>query len=70
MSAEDEELWQRIVAERGDEPTPCCYCGTTTRPFSEWAAGARCRCGGTWYSAPPYGAGEVWYADPDDDEEL
>src|SRR5690242_17174302 len=54
MSLEDEEMWQRIVAERGDEPTPCCYCGITTRPFSEWAAGAQCVvCRGTMDSPPP-----------------
>jgi hypothetical protein len=70
VSAEDEEIWQRIVAERGDEPERCCYCGLTVRPFSQWAAGAACeKCHGTYYQMPSYAAGQIWdgFEDPDED---
>ena len=37
-----------------DSPQECLYCGLTTRPVSEWAAGAACtRCHGTLDRPPP-----------------
>ena len=54
--AEEAAFEAREIAEHGDEPMACGYCGLETRTVREWIEGAECtRCHGTWDQQPPTG---------------
>ena len=58
--AEEAAIEAAEIAEHGDEPRKCAYCGMTTRTVREWVSGAECTwCHGAWdRQPPPWATGE------------